>query len=50
MKVFVFGVTNWDDHSDAFNKKTDLEQWYLRNNTFLPTNEMFLTAGTYSDP
>jgi hypothetical protein len=50
MKVFVFGVTNWNDHSEAFNQKRDLEQWYLRNNTFLPTNEMFLTAGTYSDP
>lgn len=51
MRVVVFGVTNWDDKSQAEKQTTQLRKWEERVRAFIPNvTEVFLTCGSYSPP
>jgi hypothetical protein len=50
MRVMVFGVCNWDTEEDALGQKEHLEDWLTRVNYFIKPSNVFLAAGTYSNP
>jgi len=49
-KLIVFGVTHWNSKKDVNEQKNHLIEWYTRVKKYVPYSEIFLTAGTYSDP
>jgi len=50
MKVVVYGVVHWDSEKHAKEQRSDLIEWYTRVKKFIPCDDIFLTAGTYSNP
>jgi len=50
MKILVFGAGNWQNEGQADFFKTTFEEWRNRVRCFCGDPEMFISAGTYSDP
>ena len=50
MKVLTFGVTNWNDKSEAEIYESTLHAWYKRTKAYVNSNEIFLSTGSYSNP
>ena len=50
MRIVVFGVTHWNDKKHAKEQKNQLIEWFTRVKKYVPYDNIFLSAGTYSDP
>ena len=50
MKLLVYGVGNWDSQEQAEILKPEYNEWLDRVRAFLGDPEIFLSAGSYSDP
>ena len=50
MKIVVYGVVHWNDKKHAKEQKDHIVEWYQRCKKFIPLSDLFLSAGTYSDP
>ena len=50
MNVLVYGVTNWDNKSQAERQTKSLTEWYNRTTKYVDYSDIFLTSGSYSDP